>query len=116
MIKFLLNKKQAKNFAVFGIFKVNFHQDPHQDRQSYILLFLKPPANSPFVFTPKTYQLAAHAKENTFQFQIEILQSAMSAYEFTSLAKNCPLLQLLDTTSNFHAHAYKVAIHFTDYS
>lgn len=63
---------------------------------------------------PKSYQFTTHAKENIL-FQIEILQSAMSTHDFPSLAKNCPLLQLLDMSSNFHAHAYKVAIHFTDY-
>lgn len=95
MIKFLFNMKQAKNIASFGIFKVNFLQDPHRGRQSYILWFLEPLAHNPFVSSPKTYQFTAHAKENTL-FQLEILQSAMSAHEFLSLAKNCPLLQLLD--------------------
>lgn len=94
MIKFLFNMRQAKNIAGFGIFKVNFLQDPDQCRQSYTLWFLEPVAHNPFVSIPKTYQFTTHAKENT-SFQLEILQSAMSAREFLSLAKNCPLLQLL---------------------
>lgn len=108
MIKFLLNMKQAKSIAIFGISKVNFPQDSHQGRQSYILWFLEPPANSLFVSTPKTYQFSAHAKENKL-LQIEILQSAMSVHELS-------VHELLDTSSDFHVHAYKVAIHFTDYS
>lgn len=61
--------KQAKNIAAFGIFRVNLPEDPHLGRQSFTLLFLEPPANKPFVSTPKTYQFTAHARIHCFRLK-----------------------------------------------